>query len=188
LEYAHSSLSNEQLARKLSGLAASNHSAAEIQLFERRLSQKARVWFAIAFEGVFLLSWLALVFRPWLLPVSRTIRLTCLALSPTVLFAPYFLGYAPMLFTSGPPGGFVYSAYAMLASLPLLWFPCLSADAWLISILPKPLSALVILPGTPAAYSMFACVGPVGTIALGAGLAAIAVAATQVSRLTRRCS
>ncbi len=138
-----------------------------------RLRRGHRVWLTFLFEGLYLTAWWGFVF--WkLLPFPRLFSWRWqVGLAPLLLFLPYFLGYAPMTFTYGPSGGFIYPVYLVFASLPMAIIPCTAADGFVGHLLPRPLSLLSQLPGAPSAYMFRECVGPVSSIV--AGLAFVAV-------------
>lgn len=92
---------------------------AEDHRFMQRLERGRRVWLTLGFEGIYLTAWW--LFVAWgLLRVPRLVSWRWrIAVAPLLLFLPYFLGYAPMTFSFGPSGGFVYPAYLILACVPL---------------------------------------------------------------------
>ena len=147
--------------------------------FRERLERAKRVWLTLTFEGVYLAAWLSFVAWP-LFAKSRLRWHWRLGLAPFLLFLPYFLGYAPMTFTFGPSGGFVYPGYLALASLPMQLIPCSVADRHLWRLLPKMLASLSQIPGSPAAVSYMACVGPASSLAFGLVLVALVALITYI--------
>jgi len=134
--------------------------------FRERVVRAERVWLSFAFEAAYLGAWL--LFVAWPLFASSRIRWYWRAgLAPFLLFLPNFLGYAPMTFTFGPSGGFVYPGYLLLASLPLKLVPCSAADQYLWEVLPPVLAPLSQVPGNPSAYSYMTCVGPASSLFFG---------------------
>lgn len=159
-------------------------SEADHDALRARLERGHRIWLTLAFEGVYLTAWW--LFLGWnLLPLPRLFSWRWqVGLAPFLLFVPHFLGYAPMTFTYGPSGGFVYPDYLSRLMLPLLVVPCTAADRTVWSALPQPLSWLSQLPGAPMAASYFACVGPVSSLLSGlAAVAAVSLAVVAVRRV-----
>ena len=134
--------------------------------FRDRIVRGKRVWLTLGFEAAFLAAWLSFVSWP-LFASSRVAWYWRVGLAPFLLFLPYFLGYAPMTFTNGPSGGFVYPLYLALASISLQLVPCSAADQFLWERLPPALSALSQVPGNPSAYSYWTCVGPASSLLFG---------------------
>ena len=56
-------------------------------------------------------------------------------------------GTAPMTFTFGPAGGFIYSIYLRLADLPMELIPCSPEDEYIWQLLPQALAPLPQVPG-----------------------------------------
>jgi hypothetical protein len=140
--------------------------------FNNRINRGKRVCANFVFEAVYLSGWLLFVagFRPLRVP-----WLWRMGFAPFLLFLPYFLGYAPMTFTYGPSGGFVYPIYLILAWLPMQIVPCSSLDRLIGQFLPDLLSGLNQLPGSPVAWSFMGAVGPASS--LGFGLLLVALSA-----------
>lgn len=138
-----------------------------------RVDRGRHVWLSIAFEAIYLTAWWA--FFSWRLFSNRSVLSWRwhVSLSPFLLFLPYFLGYAPMTFTYGPSGGFVYPGYLIVASIPLYLIPCSKADGFVWNLFPQFLGPLSQIPGSPLAASYMTCVGPVSSTI--AGLVLIAV-------------
>lgn len=134
------------------------------QVFLERLSRGKRAWITVLLEGLFLWAWLWFVVGASPFGIHWRWRA---AFSPFLLFIPYFFGYAPMTFTSGPSGGFVYPVYLMLASLPMNVIPCSSLDAIVWEYMPNVLNTFSQLPGSPLAASGYACVGPASSLVFG---------------------
>jgi hypothetical protein len=137
--------------------------------FRGRLGRAKRAWTTFTFEGLYLAAWLMFVAGVPPLRVRWYWRAAC---SPFLLFLPLFLGYAPMTFTFGPSGGFVYPLYLVLASLPMKIVPCSGLDGFVWQLFPNVLSGLSQVPGSPMAATHMACVGPVSSVAFGALLLA----------------
>jgi hypothetical protein len=171
-------LSEAPAASEVAALAADLADAAaalpkdQLPDFHSWIDALGRAKLALAFEAAFLLGWLLFAAWPWLFGQSPLRYAAHWAAAPTLLFLPYFLGYATLLFSSGPPGGYLYPLYASLWALPISFIPCAAVDVWLLESLPHPLTALSQLPGPPMALGIYGCVGPVGTLAFGAVLAA----------------
>jgi hypothetical protein len=138
--------------------------------FRGRLGRAKRAWATFTFEAFYLGAWLMFVagLRP--LHVRWYWRV---ASAPFLLCLPFFLGYAPMTFTFGPSGGFVYPAYLALASLPMKIVPCSALDGFVWQFFPSVLSSLSQVPGRPAAATFMGCVGPVSSLAFGLILLAV---------------
>ncbi len=146
--------------------------------FRDRLARGQRAWITFAFEALYLVAWL--MFVAGIRPLRCSWRWRAGA-APFLLFLPYFLGYAPMTFTFGPTGGFVYPMYLMLASLPMKVVPCSAADQFIWPFFPQFLGDLSQLPGSPMAASQMACVGPASSVAFGALVVAIVCAVLYVA-------
>jgi hypothetical protein len=132
--------------------------------FRGRLGRAQRAWATYAFEAFYLAAWLMFVagLRP--LRVRWYWRV---ASAPFLLCLPFFLGYAPMTFTFGPSGGFVYPIYLALASFPMKIVPCSALDSFVWQFFPSILSSLSQVPGRPAAATFMGCVGPVSSLGFG---------------------
>ena len=151
----------------------------EDEEFRGRLGRAKRAWATFAFEGLYLGAWLMFLTGVRPLRVHWHWRVAC---APFLLFLPFFLGYAPMTFTFGPSGGFVYPLYLMLASLPMGIIPCSGLDGLVLHLFPNVLSCLSQVPGRPMAATRIACVGPVSSVAFGALLLAVILAVIYVRR------
>lgn len=142
--------------------------------FRERLARAKRAWASFTFEGLYLAAWL--IFLAGLRPL-RVRWYWRVVGAPFLLFLPFFLGYAPMTFTYGPSGGFVYPVYLMLASFPMSIVPCSVLDGFVGQFFPTILSGLSQVPGSPLALTRTACVGPVSSLAFGlvllAGISAV---------------
>ena len=148
--------------------------------FRGRLDRAKRVWATVTFEAIHISAWLMYVIGVPPIRVRWRWRVAC---APFLLFLPYFLGYAPMTFTFGPSGGFVYPIYLMLASLPMQIVPCSPLDGLTWELIPQILSGLSQVPGRPVAASAVLCVGPISSIAFGIVLLA---GISTVIRIGRR--
>jgi hypothetical protein len=141
---------------------------------------------AIAFEAVFLASWQLFLVWPWLRGARPKSRVLHLFLAPLLLFAPFFAGYAPLSFTFGPSGGFVYPFYLLLAGIPLQLLPCTGLDEALLEAVPRTLELLSQLPGPPAAITFYACVGPIACLVAGATISSAYLVGRTVLRRSVR--
>jgi hypothetical protein len=107
--------------------------------------------------------WLANA-RPWRWGVH-------LGVLPLLLFLPYWLGYAPLTFTSaGFRGGPLYPDLI----LPFRRLPWTSLDGWVLRRFPRILSPYSQSPGSMLAISGLGGVGLVAALALGALLGLLA--------------
>lgn len=104
---------------------------------------------AIVFEALFLLSWQLFLVWPWLRRLSRRRKAFHVLVSPLLLFVPFYLGYAPLTFTFGPSGGFLYPLYLLIVGLPLEFLPSTPVDQALLRSAPCGLSFLSHLLGPP---------------------------------------
>lgn len=151
--------------------------------FRERLIRGKRIWLTFGFEATFLSAWLIFVTLP-LFATTRIHWYWRVGLSPFLLFLPYFLGYAPMTFSFGPSGGFVYSIYLMLAAFAMQMVPCTVVDHYLWDLLPQLLAPLSQVPGSPAAVSYMFCIGPASALLFGlllvAGLALIGFISSKI--------
>jgi hypothetical protein len=151
--------------------------------FRGRIDRAKRVWATFTFEALYLGAWLMYVFgvrplhAPWYWRVGS---------APFLLFLPFFLGYAPMTFTFGPSGGFVYPYYLLLASLPMNIVPCSVLDGVVWQLFPNILSGLSQVPGSPVAVSSMTCVGPVSSLGFGMVLLAGVSAVIYIHRKFKR--
>ena len=155
----------------------------EDEEFRGRVDRGKRVWVTFAFETIYLGGWLMFVTGVRFLRVRWYWRV---GLGPFLLFLPYFLGYAPMTFTFGPSGGFVYPLYLILASLPMQIVPCSALDGFVWQLLPNLLQGLSQMPGSPLAVTRMACVGPVSSLGFGIVLLAGFFAVIQIRGRYRR--
>jgi len=154
----------------------------EEEAFRARLARADRVWLSLVFEGVFIIGWVLFTAWPWLRGARFGRFVLHFGLSPVLLFIPYFLGYAPMTFTFGPSGGFVYPSYLVLASVPVGRIPCSRVDEVLWNMLPPLLAPLAQVPGAPAAATTYRCVGPFASLLFGAMIAVVLLAGRQLTR------
>jgi hypothetical protein len=82
---------------------------------------------------------------------------------------PYWLGYAPLTFSSAPSGGVLYPGLLRCIG-PLLWT---AADSFIIKNLPQPLELLAQSPGPMLAIASMGGLGPVAVTAIGIGIGAV---------------
>ena len=165
-------------ARDLEALriALAEHPEATAQqdaAFRDRLERGRRVWLTFAFEAFYLTAWLMFVVGVRPFDLSWGWRA---GLAPFLLFLRFFLGFAPMTLTFGPPGGFVYPLYLSLAAVPMHLVPCSTFDSRIGARLPNLLGWFSQLPGLPMAYTRMLCIGPASSLVFGAALVAIASA------------
>ena len=153
--------------------------------FLDQLARSKRKGAAIAFEAAFIVSWQFFLCWPWIRGAAVRRKAINVFVAPVVLFVPFYMGYAPLTFTFGPSGGFVYPLYLLLASIPLELIPCTTIDQFLLRLFPPFLHNLSQLPGPPAAITFYSCVGPLATLVLGGFAAAFYLVASKI-RLRRR--
>lgn len=132
-----------------------------------------RFWMAILFEALFLPLWWLFSFHGGVFGKYNRARTSRLALSPLLLFTPYFLGYAPYLFSFGETGGIVYPAFAVTVSLPFQWSGLNPVDVTVLNLLPNPLMHITQVPYSPMAVSRYAAVSP--TVLIGFAILVLVV-------------
>ena len=139
------------------------------------LSQWGRAklyWVSVLFEAVFLWLWWVFTFHRGAFGRLNGRRDLQIAFSPFLLFIPYYLGYAPYLFTFGPSGGILYPAFALLVSIPFTWFPFNPVEIWILQHIPHPLWYIAQVPVGMMAISFWASVSPTALL-LFAGIVQI---------------
>lgn len=155
-------------------------------------SRYQRYWLTVFFEIVWLSGLIFLLALPWLRNWGRIGWAICLAALPTVLFLPYYFGYAPFTFTSAfPVGGVFYPYVLQWVSIPfrLIGFDRLHLDSLILSNLPQVLEPLSQLPGPMMSLSGGPTAGPVavGGFGIVLGLALLG-ACRALRRLRMWCS
>jgi hypothetical protein len=147
----------------------------EEEEFTRRWERIRRYSWNICFEFAFL-ALLILVFAwPWLTNAGPVQWAACWGLMPVLIFVPFWLGYAPLTFTSADSGGILYPELlrhfggGQLTSL----------DRVLLRHLPQLLEPLSQTPGPMMSFSRTGAVGPTKVLALSL---AVAVSVFAVGR------
>jgi len=132
--------------------------------FDERWERIGRYRWNLRFEFAFLTGLILFAAWPWLRGAGRTRCAIHLALVPTLLCLPYWLGYAQLTFTSAGPGGGVLYPFLLLLLRGLPWS---DLDTMILRNLPQPLEPLSQTPGPIMSVSGSGGVGPVGTLVLG---------------------
>jgi hypothetical protein len=124
------------------------------------------------FEFTFLIGLILFAAWPWLRNAGRWQWAAHVALLPALLCLPYWLGYAPLTFTSGgETGGILYPRLV----IEFRGLPWSDLDTSILRALPSPLEPLSQTPGPMMSLSGLGAPGVVAMTALGliAGLAVI---------------
>jgi len=141
---------------------ASKNQSNQFQLdsFDRQWDRGKLYWVSILFEAVFLPLWWLFSFHSGAFGNWNKKRSVRFALSPLLLFIPYFLGYSSYLFSFGPSGGILYPLFAHIFSLPFIWIPFNAFDIAILSQIPQPLISISQVPFSPSAVSFYGGVSP----------------------------
>ncbi len=142
-----------------------NYSPEEYErIFDEHWRCARRYSWNLWFEFAFLAGLIVFAAWPWLWSAGRARWASHLGLTPTLFCLPYWLGYAPLTFTSaGPTGGVLYP----FLLLPLHHLPWSDFDPVLLRALPRPLESLSQVPGAMLSVTRYARVGPVAVLTLG---------------------
>jgi len=128
--------------------------------FHHQWHKSKLYWATILFEVAFLSFWWLFTFASGIFGKLNDKAYKRIAFSPLFLFIPYYLGYAPYLFSFGAQGGILYPLFAMIVSEPFSWMPFNSFDIALLGSLPKFLVHIAPVPVNPAAVSFHSSVSP----------------------------
>jgi hypothetical protein len=132
--------------------------------FAERWARAGRYSWNVWFEFAFLSGMILFVAWPWVRGLGRVQRAIHLGLTPCLFCLPFWLGYAPLTFTSaGDTEGVLYPRLLMV----LRGLPRSDLDTAIVRALPKPLEPLNQLPGPMMSLSGFGAVGPVVMLTLG---------------------
>lgn len=132
----------------------------KIARFNAQYEKSKLYWASILFEVIFLPLWCLFSFRPSTFGRLNNKASTRLAFAPLLLFLPYYLGYAPYLFSFGASGGILYPLFTMLLSTLFALIPLNQVDVILLQALPQPLSYISQVPYSPMAISFTGGVSP----------------------------
>lgn len=125
-----------------------------------RLERANRIGANYLFEWAFLSGWFVFLLWPWVRKATPRRWAIHFGLAPFLLFLPHVLGYAPLTFTYGPSGGFIYPLFLQLAALPMSWLPLTSLDIGILKSIPRPLTPLNQIVGPMSALSSSGAIGP----------------------------
>ena len=112
--------------------------------FDEQWKRANRYSWNLWFEFVFLAGMIVFAAWPWLRSAGRGRWAVHLGLTPTLFCLPYWLGYAPLTFTSAETSGGVL--YPLLLR-PLRGLPWSELDTFILRVLPKPLEPFSQIPG-----------------------------------------
>ncbi|TAA48420.1 hypothetical protein [Corallincola spongiicola] len=136
------------------------NTASALDSFDLQWERSNRYWVSIVFEAIFLPLWWLFSFHGGVFGKYNSKISVRLAVSPLLLFTPFYLGYTPYLFSSGGSGGILYPLLAMLGSIPFIWIPYNSFDIGFLNMLPRPLAFISQVPSSQMAVSFFGGVSP----------------------------
>jgi hypothetical protein len=135
---------------------------------DERWERAGRYRWNVVFEFAYLSGLIVFAAWPWLRRRGRVAWAVHLGLVPTLLFVPYWLGYAQLSMTSaGPTGGVLYPWL-------IFWCGFLRDLSWqgidlaILRRLPQPLETLSQTPGAIMSLTGFGGVGPTATLTAGA--------------------
>jgi len=134
-----------------------------VESFKAQWSRAKLFWATILFETLFLSFWIIFTFRKGSLGKFNDRLSLRIALSPLLLFFPFYLGYAPFTFTYGPSGGLVYPLlliFIFVVSQPVFGFPYNSLDLWILQNIPQLLSPITQIPVAMYAISFYGGMSP----------------------------
>ena len=156
----------------------------DYEQFDSRWRRGKRAWLSFLFEGLFLTAWILFIAWPWLRKSDLRRKAIHLGFAPLALHVPFYLGYAPMTFTFGPSGGFLYPLLLQVATLGTLFLTPTIIDYWILSIVPRILAPLSQLPGPPTAATFYS--GGAPFLLAMFGLAVVSLAAVGPTLRRRR--
>ncbi len=140
----------------------------EIDSFLAQWGSAKLYWATVLFEAAFLWFWWVFTLHRGAFGKLNGRSDLQIGFSPLLLFVPYYLGYAPYLFTYGPTGGIVYPVFAMIVSIPFSWFPFNPVEVWVLERLPQPLWHISQVPAAPMAMSFWGAVSPTALLLFAA--------------------
>jgi hypothetical protein len=167
-------------------LQVNSPQAAEEVRNEKELSARweraERYYMNVLFELAFLNGLILFAAWPWLRGAGRRAWALHLDVLPTLFSLPYWLGYAPLTFTStGPVGGVLYPG--------LLWavtprgLPWTGLDLDILRHIPQILEPLSQTTGPMLSLSSFGGPAPSVTLACGLGVALTIILAPKLCRI-----
>jgi hypothetical protein len=168
-------LREARLARlKQEDLQLYQHVLPQEDEFNDRWRRVGRFRWNLWFEFAYLTGLILFAAWPWLRAAGRWRWAAHVALLPPLVCLPYWLGYAPLTFTSAGGGDAVL--YPRVIGV-LRGLPWSELDSAILRAGPKPLEPLAQTPGPMMAISGFGAPGPVAVTVLGllAGLAVLGV-------------
>ncbi len=172
-------LRREAPGNRVSLAVYQNFLSQERELEERR-ERIGRYPLCVVLEFIFFAGLILFGAWPWLRGAGRLAWAFHLGWLPVLLFLPFWLGYAPLTFTSAGPGGGVLYPHVIIRFRGLPWT---SLDATLLNHVPQPLEPLADSPGTILALTGLGTVGPVAVVVLAVLLGALVfIAATVIAR------
>ena len=152
--------------------------------FDEQWTRANRYSWNLWFEFLFLAGLIVFAAWPWLRSAGRVRWAIHLGLTPMLLCLPYWLGYAPLTFTSAETSGGVLYPWLLR---PFAGLPWSEIDTSLLRALPKPLEPLSQVPGPMLSLSGFGSVGPTAMLVIGAGVAVVVLWGPKaVRRLIRQ--
>jgi hypothetical protein len=139
---------------------------------DERWGRSRRFGLNVAFESLLFGMLVVVALWPWVRREARPWRWALhLGSVPTLLFAPYLLGYAVWVFTTaGISGGVLYPAIVRLVGTPITWI-WTPIDGPILDALPQPFEWLSQTPG-PAGSLSGGGVGPTAVVFLSMAVAA----------------
>ena len=152
------------------------------QLFDQRWSRIRHYRWNIWFEFAFLTGLILFTAWPWLRNASRVRWAIHIGSLPVLFCLPWWLGYAPLTFTSADVSGGVFYPSLLVHLRGLPWS---QLDTTTLRAIPHPLEALSQTPGAMMAMTNFGGVGPVSMSVTGLVIALAIVFGPRVVRQVR---
>jgi hypothetical protein len=164
------------------GRSVADHIRERESELDERWARYARYSWNQAFEFAFLSALIVFAVWPWFRGPGRICWGIHLGLLPTLLFLPYWLGYAQYSLTSAGPSGGVLYPWLIIWLSPLRDLPWAAADGAIVQWFPRPLEPLSQTLGPMWSLSRFGTVGPVSTMTLGVVIFAAVVYGPRAAR------
>lgn len=150
--------------------------------FDEHWQRIGRYSWSVLLEFCFFAVLILFAAWPWLTGAGSERWAVHLGLVPVLFFLPYWLGYAPLTFTSlGPQSGVLYP-HLLLGFRGLPWT---SLDTTLVGYMPQVFEPLSQMPGPVLSLTSFGGGGPVAIVVLS-GLLGVAVFLGHSFLATRR--
>jgi hypothetical protein len=151
--------------------------------FGERWGRIQRYSWNVTFEFVFLAGLILFAAWPWLRGSGRLRWAVHFGLVPVLFVLPYWLGYAPLTFTTARQSGGVLYPTLLVKFRGLPWTPL---DPVILRSLPRPLEPLSQTPGSMMVMSGFGAVGPVAVLGIALAIGGLIAGGSRLVRRVRQ--